>query len=347
MSNAPLFLFKDNVSTLLSSLVNAGDASINVTATTGANFPVPSYPTSQLAVTVEDTSGNIEVMYVTGIATDVLSVTRGEEGTPEQNFASGSRVEMRVTSGVLGSFLQKKGGDTLTGSTAVNGVIALGSTGSIQGGEFTGALRGAPAQTGNQVLVSSDSATPATSGGSTILTTANIAAHMPSGYGLVPSQAVIMWSGASNAIPAGYLLCNAANYPTTPNMTDMFPVAAGNLYGLGTQGGVTGTTDAHAATGVTLTPVVLTTANLPSHLHPFDYYFGSGAAVIGIPGYGAPGSYLFAGTGAGTKVSFAGSPNTAGTAAPFTPTMASGGSHTHTFTATSPPYYGIFFIMKS
>jgi hypothetical protein len=82
-------------------------------------------------------------------------------------------------------------------------------------------------------------------------------------------------------------------------------------------------------------------------LHPFDYYFGSGAAVIGIPGYGAPGSYLFAGTGAGTKVSFAGSPNTAGTAAPFTPTMASGGSHTHTFTATSPPYYGIFFIMKS
>jgi hypothetical protein len=347
MSSAPLFLFADNVSTVLASSLDNSTTTV-VTADASA-FPNPSAG-QRVAVTVEDVSGNIEVMYCTAVSGNNLTVVRAEEGTGAQAFASGSRVEMRVTAGVLNSFLQKLGNDTMSGTTDLTGVLALTGSGSIQGGEFTGALRGGPGNAGNEITVPSDDTSPPTVAGSVILTEANVVANLPTGYGFVPSLAVIMWSGASNAIPAGYLICDGSL--DTPDLTDHFVVAAGNLYGLGSAGGtgigdVTGTTDAHGATGVTISPVTLGANNLPVHKHPFDYFFGSNVAVVGDPAYGAPGGYIGGFTGAGVRVSYAGAPNAAPNAVAFTPAVASIGSHTHTFTATSPPYYGLFFIMKS
>ena len=44
--------------------------------------------------------------------------------------------------------------------------------------------------------------------------------------GIVPSGAIIMWSGAANAIPTGYVLCNGSN--NTPDLRNRFVVGAGS-----------------------------------------------------------------------------------------------------------------------
>jgi hypothetical protein len=68
-----------------------------------------------------------------------------------------------------------------------------------------------------------------------------------SGFGMVPSGGIILWSGAANAIPSGYFLCNGSN--GTPNLENQFVIGAGNTYAVGATGGST----------------TITQANLPSY----------------------------------------------------------------------------------
>tara|TARA_A100001388_G_scaffold249250_1_gene209812 strand:- start:95 stop:499 length:405 start_codon:yes stop_codon:yes gene_type:complete len=51
----------------------------------------------------------------------------------------------------------------------------------------------------------------------------------------VPSGCILLWSGASNAIPSGYVLCDGNN--NTPNLQDRFVVGAGNTYAVDATGG--------------------------------------------------------------------------------------------------------------
>ena len=53
--------------------------------------------------------------------------------------------------------------------------------------------------------------------------------------GGVPSGVIVMWSGATNAIPSGWVLCNGSN--GTPNLQDRFLVGAGSTYSVGASGG--------------------------------------------------------------------------------------------------------------
>jgi hypothetical protein len=71
--------------------------------------------------------------------------------------------------------------------------------------------------------------------------------------GGLPSGAIIIWSGAENAIPTGYVLCNGQN--STPNLLARFVFGGGtgSGYSVGDQGG--------AATHT------LTEAQMPSHVH--------------------------------------------------------------------------------
>jgi len=69
--------------------------------------------------------------------------------------------------------------------------------------------------------------------------------------GAVPIGGIIMWSGAVNAVPAGFALCDG-NFGT-PNLVNRFIVGAGGSYGVGATGG--------EAT------VTLTEAQMPSHTH--------------------------------------------------------------------------------
>ena len=51
----------------------------------------------------------------------------------------------------------------------------------------------------------------------------------------IPSGGIIIWSGASNAIPSGWVLCNGSN--STPDLRDKFVVGAGSGYSVGNTGG--------------------------------------------------------------------------------------------------------------
>lgn len=83
-----------------------------------------------------------------------------------------------------------------------------------------------------------------------------------------PVGAIVIWSGASTAIPEGWALCNGAN--GTPDLRDRFIVGAGGSYSVGNTGGEN--------------TVTLTVNQMPSHNH----------SVSACTPTGATGSYISA-----------------------------------------------------
>ena len=55
--------------------------------------------------------------------------------------------------------------------------------------------------------------------------------------GFTPIGGIILWSGASTAIPTNWKLCDGTN--GTPNLRDKFVIGAGNTYAVGATGGAT------------------------------------------------------------------------------------------------------------
>lgn len=339
-----LLVWTNNASSLLASGITAGSTTVTVTAGQGALFPAIS--SGQYSVgTLEDTSGNIEVVFITGRTTDTMTITRAQENTTALSFASGSRFELRVTAGVLATLLQKTGADTLTGTTNLAGILALGSGGSIQGGEFTGALRGAPGVTGNQITVPANGTSPATMGGSTLLTTSNLVGSLPSGVGVVLTGMVLFWTGASNAIPTGYVLCDGSN--GTPNLRDQFIVGGGGS--LPTTGGANNATTGTSTTGITMAGTAITIDQIPSHNHEFfSGVAASGNSAGKCPDWGAGGAFnntITAGPYVGQQIiQNTGGNGGSGAANPHTHATTDNG-HNHSITL--PPYRAVFAIMKT
>ena len=92
------------------------------------------------------------------------------------------------------------------------------------------------------------------------------------GGGGLPTGAIILWSGATNAIPSGFVLCDGNN--NTPNLQDKFIVGAGSGYAVDATGGSAD-------------------AIIPNHTHPttFDgkkYFPGGGSTSVS---YGGAGGY--------------------------------------------------------
>jgi hypothetical protein len=344
MSN--LIVWTNNASSLLASSITSLSTTVVVTAGQGALFPA--IAAGQYAVaTLEDTSGNIEIVYVTGRTSDTMTITRAQEGTSPLPFASGSRFELRVTAGVLATLLQKTGADILSGTTTLGGVLTMNGSGSIQNGEIAGAaLRGAPGLTANQILIPSDSSAP-TVGGSPILSTSNIVTHMPAGAGLVITGMVLFWTGASNAIPSGYVLCDGTN--GTPDLRDKFIVGGGGS--LPTSGGANTGSTGVSLTGATGGATALTIDQIPGHSHKFfSGVAASGNSAGKCPDWGAGGAFndtITAGPYTGQEIiqpTGGATPGTLGAANSHTHTLTDPG---HSHTVTLPPYRAVFAIMKT
>jgi hypothetical protein len=79
----------------------------------------------------------------------------------------------------------------------------------------------------------------------------------------IPSGVIVMWSGSTASIPAGWALCNGLN--GTPDLRNRFVIGAGSAYNPGTLGGAA--THAHT---ITVSPHVLTLNQIPSHSHPVN-----------------------------------------------------------------------------
>jgi len=147
---------------------------------------------------------------------------------------------------------------------------------------------------------------------------------------LMPSGAIILWSGASNAIPTGFVLCDGTN--STPDLRNRFVVGAGDTYAVGATGGADS--------------VTLTTSQIPSHNHS-----ATSTSTVTDPGH----SHTYSGT-----VPSGGSGVSSRHAQPATETTNSATTGISVSTSTSigntgggsshenrPPYYALCYIMKT
>lgn len=152
------------------------------------------------------------------------------------------------------------------------------------------------------------------------------AAQATANAAVVPRGIICLWSGAANAVPAGWALCNGGN--TTPDLRDRFVVAAGGKYAVGAKGGAEAQNVSVSLNG-SVGATTLSVAQMPSHEHScvgnvhslaITYYDWQGRSVD-----------------AGSKTGSAGS----------------SGSHTHSLSgsasgtvSTLPSYYALAYIMK-
>ncbi len=150
----------------------------------------------------------------------------------------------------------------------------------------------------------------------------------------IPSGVIVMWSGAINAIPTGWVICDGTN--STPNLTDRFVIHADADSG-GTRD-VNDTGGSHTATPLgsvgTSGAHTLSTSQMPSHTHTHTY---ANQYRIDVENCGYPNVSCLDGTG---------TTNTGSTG--------SGGSHTHTggtfagsSTTVTPKFYALAYIMKT
>ena len=132
-----------------------------------------------------------------------------------------------------------------------------------------------------------------------------------SGNGVVPIGGIIMWSGATSAVPSGWVLCDGQN--STPDLRNKFIVGASDSTGDTTYPGVS-----PGATGGSAD------ATLVSHTHNLFYNHGSYG--------GSSGAVTPRGTNTPTTPGISGRVSTEGSSAT---------------NANLPPYYALAYIMKT
>lgn len=87
-------VFKNNASTTLASAMSSGDTTISVTD--ASVFPVLNVG-DFFNATIQSQANNYEIVRVTAIAGNALTVTRAQEDTLAIPFQAGSRIELRTT----------------------------------------------------------------------------------------------------------------------------------------------------------------------------------------------------------------------------------------------------------
>ena len=151
----------------------------------------------------------------------------------------------------------------------------------------------------------------------------------------VPSGAIMMWSGAADAIPANYVLCDGAN--STPDLRNRFVVGAGGSYAVGATGG---SEDAivvdHTHTGTTSTKSLTGTATYISETWAA---YGSTSGI-----FSKSGGYNQYGTPDSPDISAAGRLSIDASHNHTLNVDSAGGSGTN---ANLPPYYALCYIMKT
>lgn len=107
----------NNAVSKLTVAINNTATSFTVTGGTGAKFPNTSGGDT-FHVSLVDSSNNIEIVKVTARATDIFTVTRGQEGTTARSFAVGDRVALTMTAEAFNSKADKATVDPLITANA-------------------------------------------------------------------------------------------------------------------------------------------------------------------------------------------------------------------------------------
>ncbi len=177
-----------------------------------------------------------------------------------------------------------------------------------------------PTFTGTPAAPTASSGTNTTQIATTAFVTTAVSAAIPSG-------GIIIWSGAANAIPSGWYLCNGSN--STPDLRNRFVIGAGSTYSVAATGG------SKDAIVVSHTHTATSTVTDPGHLHTIGTADGNFAAPSTYPAkrqdvVTADGSYN------------SGSQTTGITVATTNASTGSSGTD-----ANLPPYYALCYIMKA
>ena len=120
-------LFSNNASAALASSITTSSTTITVTTGAGAQFPGIT-GSNYFYATLTDSSNNLEIVKLTGRASDVLTVVRAQEGTTARAYAAADKIELRVTAAGMNSFPQLGLDNTFTGANTFSGAVALNGT---------------------------------------------------------------------------------------------------------------------------------------------------------------------------------------------------------------------------
>ena len=177
-----------------------------------------------------------------------------------------------------------------------------------------------------------------TSAGATV--TGTLTATAFSGDGIIPAGGIIIWSGASNAIPTGWLICDGTN--STPDLRDRFVIGAGNNYAVGATGGsANATLVSHShTTNTTINPSNTNTKTLTGNITKISETYAVSGGATGV--FSKTGNVSGSHTPSGVDTSATGNFSFDGTHRHGTDTQGSSATN-----ANLPPYYALCYIMKS
>lgn len=99
------FLFANRATSRLAAPIGSTDTAISLVAGGGAEFPAPTAG-DVLRITLTDatTQQRFEIVSVTAISGDTLTVARAQEGTTAQNWAANDIASLLITAGVMQQF---------------------------------------------------------------------------------------------------------------------------------------------------------------------------------------------------------------------------------------------------
>lgn len=110
-------LFKDNAYSIVNGAINDAVTAIPLLAGTGVRFPVITGEDFFMATIAKTNDNGLEddweIVKVTGVAGDVLTVVRAQEGTTAKSWVSGVRVELRLTAATLTNMASSGGGTSI------------------------------------------------------------------------------------------------------------------------------------------------------------------------------------------------------------------------------------------
>ena len=219
------------VGTAISNLVDSSPAALNTL--------------NELAAAIND-DASFSTTITNSIATKMPLA--GGTFTGDVSFSDGSQLDIQTSS--TSDYVLR-----LTDSAVASYDWTFPNTTTIQLSTNTSSnktLNVTNAGSGTFGITAEGTITAATFSGSgaslTNIPAANITGTLPAidgsnltGIVAVPSGMIMIWSGAANAIPSGYTLCDGNN--STPDLRDRFVVGAQNAYNVGNTGGATSGSD--------------------------------------------------------------------------------------------------------
>lgn len=225
--------FANNASSKLVDNIEEDTVTFSILPDTGVLFPILEQPTDFFKITVVDPgTGDFEIMKVTDIQGDRLTVDRGQEGTLAKAFPQNAIVENRLTAQSIDVIL-----NDVDASSTTAGRIRVATEEEVMNGTATDCAL-----------------TPANSGFLKVLRGTIVAFS-----GQVDDDGFVI-DGATGKSREDWHICNGKY--GTPDLRDRFIIGAGNDYFIGSSGGSTSYTFK-----VEVGSHALTIDEMPEHFH--------------------------------------------------------------------------------